>query len=111
MTAITPLGPKVVRCYSQLPCSIFLEIFKVSNRTVILFWKNTKNLGRCKPRAPDDDEYGDLMTDENEEETAGDNSAGGYESYQNDKQPIIIQPQTEQPPGGGQTTSIPMGPP
>jgi len=67
--------------------------------------------GRCKPRAPDDDEYGDLMTDENEEETAGDNSAGGYESYQNDKQPIIIQPQTEQPPSGGQTTSIPMGPP
>ena len=62
-------------------------------------------------RADTDDEYGDLMTDENEEETAGDNSAGGYESYQNDKQPIIIQPQTEQPPSGGQTTSIPMGPP
>ena len=67
-------------------------------------------LGRCKPRAPDDDEYGDLMTDENEEEASGEQGSAGYESYQNDKQPIIIQPQTEQP-SSGQSTSIPMGPP
>jgi len=65
--------------------------------------------GRCKPKHVDDDEYGDLMTDVNEDESPDDPET--YQSYQGDSsKPVIAQPTTEQP-TQPQSTAIPMGPP
>jgi len=65
--------------------------------------------GKCKPKQPDDDEYGDLMTDINDDDSP--TGEAGYQSYQggNAERPVTVQPSTEQPETA--STAIPMGPP
>lgn len=67
--------------------------------------------GKCKPKGPDDDEEaGDLMPENEDDESSPTGDAPGYQSYQNTGDaPIILQPSTEQP-SQPQNTAIPLGP-
>ena len=91
--------------YCRICLSGSFSLYISSNFLIIIF------LGKCKPKGPDDDEEaGDLMPENEDDESSPTGDAPGYQSYQNTGDaPIILQPSTEQP-SQPQNTAIPLGP-